>query len=30
MESSDNCDDGLYHKVLLLLLLAVVRFLQCD
>lgn len=28
MESSDNCDDGLYHKVLLLL--AVVRFLQCD
>ena len=26
MESSDNCDDGLYHKVLL----AVVRFLQCD
>ena len=28
MESSDNCDDGLYHKLLLLL--AVVRFLQCD
>ena len=28
MESSDNCDDDLYHKLLLLL--AVVRFLQCD